>query len=42
MIGLEKSRGGKTNRCVSLQTLMCLPVMAQRSALYNVVLQLSV
>ena len=37
MIGLEKSRGGKTNRRVSL-----LYLTAQRSALYNAVLQLSV
>ena len=43
MIGLEKSRGGRTNRRVSLQK-SCFPVMsdtAQRSALYNIVLQLS-
>ena len=43
MIDLEKSRGGRTNRRVSLQT-SCFPVVSHgtRSALYNVVLQLSV
>ena len=32
MIGLEKSRGGKTNRRVSLQT-SCFPVVSHGTAL---------
>ena len=32
MIGLEKSRGGRTNRCVSLQT-SCFPVVSHGTTL---------
>ena len=35
MIGLDKSRGGKTNRRVSLQTL-CFPIMSHGTTLCTV------